>query len=237
MPHVELDSVSLKFPISLFKSDYVLKDISFSLSNGDRLALIGPNGAGKSTLLRLIAGIYFPSKGAVNSSGTISALFNISLGTRRQSTGRRNMIIRNLVEGRNITEIRDKLDDMVQFADIGEYIDRPMETYSRGMAMRTVFSAATAFNPDILLIDEWIGAGDRAFRRKSEARMRELIDRSGIIVMASHHKKLTAEICDKGVYVRDGQIQFFGPIDDAWSRYLDDTAALNKQGHASAATG
>jgi lipopolysaccharide transport system ATP-binding protein len=206
----------------LLQTRPILKNISFSLADGDRVALIGPNGAGKSTLLQTLGEVLIPSKGALSIDGKVSALFNLSLGLRRQSSGRRNIIIRNLLERKPIREITQNLNEMIEFADIGEAIDRPMETYSQGMAMRVVFSAATTFRPEILLMDEWLGVGDRDFREKSNARMQELIDRSGLIVLATHHERMSKRICDKGIYLRDGEIRFFGAIDKAWDTYKRD---------------
>ena len=224
MPEIKLEHVSLKLSAGgFFKRREVLSDLSFTLQNQNRLALIGPNGSGKSTLLRTIAGILSPSAGSIQIEGRVSALFNLGLGTRRQSSGRRNMVIRNLIEGHSMHDIRARLPEMVEFADIGEFIDLPLEIYSQGMAMRTVFSAATVFDPEILLMDEWVGAGDMAFRKKSEQRMHELVDLSGIIVIASHHKRLTSEICDLGLYLKDGKSLFFGDVSEAWERYEFDS--------------
>lgn len=203
-------------------SKTILHDISFDLQRGDRLALVGPNGAGKSTLLKVLAGIIHPSSGTLTVEGKISALFNIGFGLQRQSTGRTNMIMRNLMEGRSYKDIMKKLPEMIEFADIGEYIDRPMEVYSSGMAVRTVFSAATAFMPEVLLLDEWIGAGDMSFRQKSRERMQQLADASGIIVLATHRKKLSQEICNKGLYLRGGRVVMYGDVADIWEQYEAD---------------
>lgn len=207
---------------SLFNSETILNGIDFDIRDGDRLALIGPNGAGKSTLLQTIAGIYPPSSGKLKIDGEVSALFNINLGVRRESTGRRNMILRNLVQGRSYREVMERLPDMIEFADIGDKIDRPMEIYSQGMAMRVVFAAATAFEPDILLMDEWLGAGDSAFREKSSKRMDELVEAAGLLVIATHHQRLSRDVCNLGLYLKDGQVKFFGPVDEAWDRYIAD---------------
>lgn len=230
MPLLKCERLSVKLSSgSRFGTREILSDINFSLSDGDRLALVGPNGAGKSTLLRVLAQILHPSSGSFEAEGRISALFNIQLGVQRQSTGRKNMILRNLVEGYSYKAIMEKLPEMVEFADIGEYIDQPMEIYSSGMAVRTVFAAATAFDPEILLLDEWIGAGDVAFRRKGEQRMAELAKNSGIIVLATHRKKLSREVCNKGLYLRDGKVAFLGPVDEVWERYEADGGVKQKK--------
>ena len=220
MPSITCTNMSVNlFAGGLFKSHPILHDINFSLQTGDRLALIGPNGAGKSTLLKTLGGILQPASGTLDIDGKVSALFNISLGTKRTSTGRKNMILRNLLEGKSRAEIMQKLPDMIEFADIGPAIDQPMESYSAGMAMRTVFSAATAFEPEILLLDEWIGAGDLKFRKKSRQRMKELADKSGIIVLATHRRQLAFDVCNLGLYLKNGRIVEFGPIKEIWDMY------------------
>lgn len=206
----------------LFRTKPILRDISFSVNDGDRLALIGPNGAGKSTLLQTIAGVLHSSGGEIEIQGRVSALFNLSLGLRRKSTGRRNILLRSMIEKIPSDMIEEHMRRVVEFADIGDAIDDPMETYSQGMAMRVVFAAATEFSPQILLLDEWLGVGDAAFREKSEERMQELLANSGLIVLATHHQKLSRQICNKGLYIKDGQIRFFGKVDEAWDAYISD---------------
>ncbi len=210
----------------LLRRARILDDISFSLAKGDRLGIVGSNGAGKSTLLKTLGGILHPAEGVLNVEGQVSALFNISLGTRPNSSGRTNIILRNLIEGRSIKEIRDKLPSIIEFADLGEKIDYPMEQYSAGMAMRTVFAAATAFDPEILLLDEWIGAGDIKFRQKSRRRMKELVERSGIIVMATHRKQLALDVCNLGLHLEGGRIVYFGDIESAWASYEGASAVV-----------
>lgn len=208
----------------LFGTVEVLKGISFELREGDRLALIGPNGAGKSTLLQVIAGVLHPSSGSIAIDGKVSALFHLNVGQRRESSGRRNMVLRNLLSGYKHADIKNKLPEMEAFADIGPALDDPMETYSQGMAMRTVFAAATAFKPEILLMDEWLGVGDTAFREKSDQRMDEMASDSGIIVLATHHQRLSRQKCNLGLYLEAGEVKFFGPVDEAWARYLNKPA-------------
>jgi len=205
----------------LFGTVEVLKGISFELQKGDRLALIGPNGAGKSTLLQVIAGVLHPSEGSISIDGKVSALFHLNVGQRRESSGRRNMVLRNLLSGYKYRDIQEKLPEMEAFADIGAALDDPMETYSQGMAMRTVFAAATAFEPEILLMDEWLGVGDAAFREKSDKRMEEMAANSGIIVLATHHQRLSRQKCNLGLYLDSGEVKFFGSVDEAWDRYLN----------------
>ena len=205
-----------------YGSERVLDQVSLSIQAGEIMTLIGPNGAGKSTLLQSIAGVLPPSSGSIHIEGRVSSLFNLSLGLRKQSTGRRNILLRSMIEKRSAQEIKERMPRIIEFADIGEAIDDPMETYSQGMSVRVVFAAATEFTPQILLLDEWLGVGDADFREKSEARMQELLDQSGIIVLATHHQSLTRKICNKGLYIREGEIRFFGDADAAWDCYVNE---------------
>lgn len=234
-PRILVEHVDVRLSgARIFGSERVLKDISFELKSGDRLALIGRNGAGKSTLLKLLAGILQPDSGRLEVEGESSALFNLSVGVNRTVSGRRNMFVRNLIAGRSKEQIKERMPHMIAFADIGEYIDRPLEVYSQGMAMRTVFSAATEFRPPILLMDEWLGVGDESFRRKSRERMNELVAASGIIVLATHREKLSREVCNRGLYLDQGEIKFFGAVNQAWKLYKAD---LDKNKKASGPPG
>ncbi|RUW36905.1 ATP-binding cassette domain-containing protein, partial [Mesorhizobium sp. M1E.F.Ca.ET.041.01.1.1] len=137
-----------------------LDGISFELKAGDRLGLVGPNGAGKTTLLKVLYGIYEPSGGTLAIEGKVDALFNINIGFRREATGRRNIVLRGLINGWTEAEIEEKMEDIIAFSELGDFIDLPFKAYSQGMAARLAFSVATALDPEILLMDEWIGAGD-----------------------------------------------------------------------------
>lgn len=199
-----------------------LDQISLELHQGERVALIGRNGAGKSTLLRLLAGIYKPDNGTLAVEGSVTGLFNLSIGTRRELTGRQNMVLRNLVEGRTRKAINQRLDAMIDFAEVGHHIDMPMTTYSQGTAVRVVFAAATEFAPEILLLDEWLGVGDAAFRKKSEQRMNELVHQSGLIVFATHNEGISRRVCTRGIWLDQGQIKHDGDIDAVWDAYKAD---------------
>jgi lipopolysaccharide transport system ATP-binding protein len=221
MAHIVAKNLSVRLAGQKFLSTKeIVRNVSFELHEGDRLALIGPNGAGKTTLLHAIAGIQPPGSGSLDVTGTVSALFHLSVGQRREISGRRNMIIRSLLSGRGWKETQEKLPEMIEFADIGEAINDPMETYSQGMAMRVVFAAATAFSPDILLMDEWLGVGDAKFRQKSAKRMTKLVSQSGILVLATHHQRLSRQQCNLGLYLEDGEVRFFGDVNECWDAYL-----------------
>ncbi|MGF1463402.1 MAG: ABC transporter ATP-binding protein [Maricaulaceae bacterium] len=207
-----------------------LRAVSLSFNAGDRVALVGRNGSGKSTLLRVLAGVLIPDRGAVHIDGRAAALFNISMGLRKEATGRRNIFLRGLLAGLSWAEARARIDAIAEFADLGPFLDLPVRIYSQGMAMRLVFAMATAFDPDILLIDEWIGAGDAAFRKKAEARMRALVERAGVVVLASHQRRLLREVCDRAVWLDAGRVRMEGPLEtvlDAMDSEADPSAAFD----------
>jgi ABC-type polysaccharide/polyol phosphate transport system ATPase subunit len=183
-----------------------LEDVSFELQAGDRLGLVGPNGAGKTTLLKVLYGVYPATSGKIERSGRVDALFNINLGFRREATGRRNIVLRGLINGWTRGEIAERTDEIIAFSELGEFIDMPLYSYSQGMAARLAFAIATSFHPEILLMDEWIGAGDKGFQDKAKARMDEMVSKAGIIVLASHNETLIKRICNKVLVLEKGRI-------------------------------
>ena len=187
-----------------------LGGVSFSLGAGDRLGLVGANGAGKTTLLKVLYGVYEPTAGSIEVSGRVDALFNISLGFRREATGRRNIVLRGLINGWNMGEIEDRMADIIAFSELGEFIDMPLKAYSAGMSARLAFAIATSFDPEILLMDEWIGAGDPSFQKKARLRMQEMAEKAGIIVLASHNQLLIKRTCNRILELERGKVKFFG---------------------------
>ena len=190
-----------------------LDGVNFALAAGDRLGLIGSNGAGKTTLLKVLYGIYEPTAGRVKINGRVDALFNINLGFRREATGRRNIVLRGLINGWHPNEIDARMEDIIAFSELGEFIDMPYKVYSQGMAARLAFSVATSFNPEILLMDEWIGAGDASFQEKAKVRMNEMSKQAGIIVLASHNESLVKRVCNKVLVLEKGQVKAFADAD------------------------
>jgi ABC-type polysaccharide/polyol phosphate transport system ATPase subunit len=189
-----------------------LQEVSLSVEAGDRLALVGANGSGKTTLLKVLYGIYPPTSGTMRIEGRVDALFNINLGFRREATGRRNIYLRGLINGWKPELIRARMDEIVAFSELGDFIDMPFKTYSQGMAARLAFSVATTLEPEILLMDEWIGAGDPAFQTKARERMTALADKAGIIVLASHNNALLKATCNKALKLEHGRVVAFGPV-------------------------
>jgi len=198
-----------------------LKNISFELKDGDRLGIVGPNGAGKSTLLRVLAGIYEPSIGDVEVEGEIATLFNIGLGLQAEATGYRNILLSGLISGKTRKEIVSKIPEIEAFSELGEYLKLPVRTYSNGMAMRLKFSAGTMFEPNILLMDEWLGAGDKKFTLKARKRMQEIVSSAGILVLASHRQRLIQNECNKLLWLESGAMKAFGEVDDILPAFLE----------------
>lgn len=196
-----------------------LCDVSFSLPAGNRVALIGPNGAGKTTLLRTIAGIYEPIEGSVVTRGRISPMFDISLGIDPDLSGYENIRLRALLLGFPPGEIETHLPDIVEFTELGDYLDMPVRTYSTGMILRLSFAVATCFKPEILLMDEWILAGDAHFMGKAEARVRNFIERASVMVLASHDLKLCSRWCTMAIWMEQGRVREVGPVDQVIKQY------------------
>jgi lipopolysaccharide transport system ATP-binding protein len=183
-----------------------LHDISLELNGGDKLGLVGHNGAGKTPLLRLLAGVYAPSSGQFERQGTIASLIDPSLGIEPDATGMENIMLRGLVMGLSKREIDRLTLGICEFSGLGEYLDMPVRTYSTGMMMRLAFSISTSVQADILLMDEWLSVGDAAFTQHAEQRMREVVSRSGILVLASHQPELIAKECNRVVHLEHGRI-------------------------------
>lgn len=196
-----------------------LENVSLDLRQGDRLAVIGHNGSGKSTLLKVLAGIYPPQSGHVESSHPTSGIFNIALGFRQEATGYRNILIKGLIAGKSRAEIDHALPEIADFTELGPYLDMPMHTYSSGMSMRLAFAVATAFSSDILLMDEWIGAGDAQFREKIVKRMNSFVESAHIFVLASHSTHLLRRLATRAIWLEAGSIREEGPVDELIDRY------------------
>lgn len=197
-----------------------LDGVSFELRAGDRLGLLGGNGAGKSTLLQVLYGIYQPTGGRLDITGRVDALFNINLGFRAEATGRRNIELRGLINGWSRAEIADRMDEIIAFSELGDFIDLPFKSYSQGMAARLAFSIATSFEPEILLMDEWIGAGDAAFQHKARTRMQDLAARAGIVILASHNPELIARTCNRTMTLDKGRVVAWSDETEAQALFM-----------------
>ena len=197
-----------------FQFVQALDEISFSLKQGDRLGLVGHNGAGKTTLIRVLAGIYEPTRGSVRVVGRNVPMFDIGLGMDEEASGYENIRTRGLILGLSPEEIEERVPEIAEFAELGDYLELPIRTYSSGMLLRLVFSIAASIHGDIILMDEWIAVGDAQFRKKTHDRLQQITQRSGIVVLASHDFGLLRETCNLGLYLDGGRVRAFGALDD-----------------------
>jgi len=196
-----------------------LRDINLDLRSGDRLGLVGHNGAGKTTLLRVLAGIYHPTAGAIRCEGLRMPLTDIQVGQDDEATGYEMILMRGLLMGLKRSEIEEKVEEIAEFSELGKFLELPIRTYSSGMALRLFFSIATSITADIILMDEWIAAGDEAFIKKASARLQMLVDRAHIIVIASHSRATLQRICTRGLLLEAGRIKRSGTLDEALEAY------------------
>lgn len=197
-----------------------LTDVSFSLRDGDKVALLGHNGAGKSTLLRALGRVYSPSKGEADIVGEIGSLIDISLGINPEATGHENVFIRGQLLGLTKQEISKKYDEIVKFAELGDFMEMPVRTYSSGMHLRLAFAVSTIVRPEILLMDEWLSVGDANFQHKAEARLRDLVSETKILVIATHSRELVEAVCTRAIWLEHGQIKMDGPMAEVARAYF-----------------
>jgi len=197
-----------------------LEGLSFTLRDGDRVGLLGHNGAGKSTLLRLLSGVYMPSHGSARIEGEIGSLIDISLGIDPEATGRENIYLRGALLGMGKAELKDRMEEIVAFSELGDFIDMPLRTYSSGMHLRLAFAVSTTVRPEILLMDEWLSVGDQGFKHKAEERMRELVQATNILVIASHSRDLVLETCNRAIWLEHGKIRMDGPAEEVADAYF-----------------
>jgi ABC-2 type transport system ATP-binding protein/lipopolysaccharide transport system ATP-binding protein len=196
-----------------------LSGITLDINHGDRLAILGANGAGKSTLLKVLAGIYAPTGGRMHASGRVSALLTASVGLNLDATGRENIIIRGMYMDVHPRDMRARVDEITDFTELGSFIDMPVRTYSTGMMVRLCFAVATALRPEILLMDEWLGAGDAAFLDKARRRMEDFVSGTSILVLASHSLPLVKEWCNRAILLDHGRISAMGSVGDVTRVY------------------
>jgi len=246
---VSLDRVTIEFPVynargrslteELFRrtvggmihsngrkgvSVVALRDVSLSVADGDRLGLIGHNGAGKSTLLRVLAGIYEPLSGRVRIKGTVATLTDITMGMNLDATGYENVVLRGVFLGLRVREARRMIPEIEEFTELGEFLRLPIRTYSTGMMLRLAFAVTTAVMPEILIMDELIGAGDAAFAVKATARLNQMISHSRILIMASHDVETIRRLCNRAALLQTGRIVTIGSVDEVIAAYLTGNA-------------
>ncbi len=196
-----------------------LSDINIDIAMGERVALIGHNGAGKTTLLRVLSGIYPPQTGSIRVEGKIAPLFDIGFGMDPDGTGYDNIRLRSLYLGLSREEVERRMEDIVAFTELGPFLDMPIRTYSAGMQTRLSFAVSTSIKPEVLLLDEGIGAGDAAFMEKANQRIQSFIGQAGILVLASHSKSILAPYCTRAIRLEHGRIVDDGPFEEVMTRY------------------
>jgi ABC-2 type transport system ATP-binding protein len=196
-----------------------LRDINLTLHQGARVGLVGHNGAGKSTLLRLMSGIYEPTRGAARIEGKVAPVFDLGVGMDPEISGYENIMVRGLFLGMTRKQMQDRVDDIADFSELGDYLSMPLRTYSTGMRVRLALGVVTSIDPEILLLDEGIGAVDAEFLAKARDRLNALVERSGMLVFASHSDEFLVDLCDTGIWMDHGQIKDHGPLRDVLNHY------------------
>ena len=198
---------------------WALKDVTFELERGDRIGILGLNGAGKSTLLKVIAGVFKPTEGKVERSGVLAPLIELGAGFDPQYTGRENIFLYGACLGYSRGFINEKIDDIIEFSELGEFIDVPVKNYSSGMKARLGFSIATVVEPDMLILDEILSVGDAKFRKKSEARLNSLIEKGVTVLFVSHNTDQVRRLCNKAMILEKGKIVALGDTETVASEY------------------
>jgi ABC-2 type transport system ATP-binding protein/lipopolysaccharide transport system ATP-binding protein len=196
-----------------------LRNVTLALHDGDRVGLIGRNGAGKSTFLRVLSGIYEPPQGRIVIEGTTASLLDMTLGMDPEATGYENIMLRSAILGLTPAEAMARIPEIEAFTELGEHLGLPLRTYSSGMGLRLAFAISTCVEPEILLLDEVMGAGDAHFMEKAQQRLAEMTDRAKILVIASHAAPQITKLCNKALLLHEGEVLEFGPIEAVLERY------------------
>lgn len=204
-----------------YKPFWALRDVSFEVRRGESVGIVGRNGSGKSTLLQIIAGTLTPSSGEVEIRGRIAALLELGTGFNFEFTGRENVYLNGAIMGISRAEMEKRFDEIADFADIGEYIDQPVKTYSSGMFARLAFAVAVCIEPDILIVDEILSVGDMAFQQKCVSRMRQMRDNGLTLIFVSHSPDTVKSICQRGLFLIRGQSAYWGPAEQAVNLYFN----------------
>ena len=204
-----------------FKQFTALKDINFTISKGEIVGLMGLNGSGKSTLLKIIAGVMKPTTGRVAVKGSIAPLIEVGAGFNADLSGRENIFLNSYLLGFNKKYINDHLDEIIEFAELGEFIDVPLKNYSSGMKSRLGFAIATAVDPDVLIVDEVLAVGDFKFQQKCHKKIKELMDGDTTVLIVSHNINQIKELCTRCIWLEKGKIIADGPSEEVCAKYAN----------------
>ena len=236
---IELRNVSLSFKIGNDKIDnlkeYIIRtlnrtkekktifkatdDVSFKIYKGEKVGILGFNGAGKSTLLKIISGVYTPDEGEVIINGNIAPLLSLGAGFDKNYSGRENIFLNGAILGYDEQFLRSKYDEILEFSELGEFINLPVKNYSSGMLSKLGFSIATIVDPDILILDEVLGVGDINFRKKSKEKLQSLMESNTTVLLVSHSIKEIRNICDKAIWIEKGRVVDIGEVNDICDKY------------------
>ena len=226
---IRVTNLSMDFKYSKDKRDKrksrkvrVLDNINFEVKRGEKLGILGFNGAGKSTLLKIISGIYEPSEGEVKINGKIAPLLELSAGFDKNYTGRDNIYLNGAFLSMDKKYLDSKIDEIIEYSELGEYIDVPIKNYSKGMKAKLGFSIATLIEPDILIIDEILSVGDIKFRKKSGKKINEMMAEGVTVILVSHSIRQVKRICDRCIWIDDGKLVMEGPAEEVCNAYIED---------------
>ena len=229
---MRLEDVTLEYPVprQYRKEDIQpsgVRNISLEVNQGEVLGIIGRNGSGKSTLLKMMAGVFPPDSGTIATRGSVSLLAGVGVGFHKELTGRENAYLYGALMGRTTEQIDGLIEEIQSFAELDHHFDRPIRTYSSGMKSRLGISVATAFKPDLLLIDEVLGVGDASFRKKSEKRVKDMISESGTVVIVSHSLGMLKTICDRIIVLDSGSVLHEGDVESGLEIYANGQKGKN----------
>ena len=202
---------------------HILKNINLNIKKGETVALIGTNGSGKSTLLKLMTKIIYPTKGTIKTNGKLTSLLELGAGFHPDFSGRENIYFNASIFGLTKKEIDDRLEDIIEFSELKDYIDNPVRTYSSGMFMRLAFSVAINVNADILLIDEILSVGDQHFQEKCYRKMKELTEQGKTMVFVTHSLQSVSQLCSRAVWLHEGKIKLDGESNEVIEKYVEAT--------------
>ena len=219
---------ALFFKSKKAKINKALKNVSFDINRGEAVGLIGDNGAGKSTILKHITGVAFPTEGEIQVNGKVAALLELTAGFSMEMTGRENIYLKGYILGLTDKEIKRLEERIIEFAELGDYIDQPVRTYSSGMKMRLGFAINVNIEPDVLVIDEALSVGDATFKKKCKQKIADTIKSGVTVLYVSHNAESVKELCTRAIYLKKGQLIYDGTVEDALKVYQADKAKKGK---------